>query len=161
MRYMMRHKLFSIGRDYTITDDAGQPRFLVDGKVLSLGHKLIFTDLDGNELATIQQRLLTFRPTYEISHAGVELAEVKKRLTFFAEQFSIDVPGPDDYEVQGDVWNHEYGIYRDGQQVAQVSKQWFSLTDVYGVEVTPGEDDVLLLAATVVIDMINEDREHN
>jgi uncharacterized protein YxjI len=82
VRYAMQHKLFSLGRDYTVTDETGQPRFIVDGKVFSLGHKLIFTDLAGTELATVQQRLLTFRPTYEITRAGVELAEVKKRLTF-------------------------------------------------------------------------------
>jgi uncharacterized protein YxjI len=35
------------------------------------------------------------------------------------------------------------------------------LTDTYGVDVAAGEDDVLLLAATVVIDMMNEDREHH
>jgi len=38
--------------------------------------------------------------------------------------------------------------------VATVSKQWFSWTDTYGVEVADGEDAVLLLASTVVIDMV-------
>ncbi len=38
--------------------------------------------------------------------------------------------------------------------VATVSKQMvFSFTDTYGVEIADGEDDVLLLACTVVIDM--------
>ena len=38
--------------------------------------------------------------------------------------------------------------------MADVSKQWFSLTDTYGVEIADGEDDVLILASTVVIDMV-------
>lgn len=37
--------------------------------------------------------------------------------------------------------------------VATVSKQWFAWTDTYGVEIASGEDDVLILASTVVIDM--------
>ncbi|HEX6544329.1 MAG TPA: hypothetical protein VF040_21410 [Ktedonobacterales bacterium] len=41
--------------------------------------------------------------------------------------------------------------------MAAVSKQWFSLTDSYGVEVAPGMDDVLILACAVVIDLVNED----
>jgi len=38
--------------------------------------------------------------------------------------------------------------------VAEVSKRWFSWSDTYGVDISDGEDDVLLLASTVVIDMV-------
>ena len=38
--------------------------------------------------------------------------------------------------------------------VATVSKQWFTWTDTYGVEIADGEDDILILASTVVIDMV-------
>jgi len=37
--------------------------------------------------------------------------------------------------------------------VAKVSKAWFSWTNTYGAEIEDGEDDVLILASTVVIDM--------
>jgi uncharacterized protein YxjI len=33
-----------------------------------------------------------------------------------------------------------------------VSKRWFRARDTYGVEVAPGQDDVLILAITAVID---------
>lgn len=160
MRYQMQHKLFALGRSYTIQDENGTARFVVQSRILSIGRHLTFSDLNGNELATLQQRVIAFRPTYEITRAGVELAEVKKRIAIFAEKFTVDIPGPNDYEVRGNIWNHEYAFYRGEQQVAQVSKQWFSLTDVYGVDIVPGEDDVLILASTVVIDLINKDREH-
>jgi uncharacterized protein YxjI len=164
MRYQMQHKWFTLGRNYTIADENGTPRFQVQSRVLSLGRHLTFSDLDGNELATLQQKIIAFLPTYEITRehtgAGAEQAEVKKRLSIFGEKFSVDIPGPHDYEVRGNIWNHEYAFTRDGQQVAQVSKQWFSLKDVYGVDIIPGEDDILILAATVVIDLINEDAEH-
>jgi uncharacterized protein YxjI len=159
MRYLMQHKLFSIGRDYTIQDETGQPRFFVDGKVFTLGHRLVFQDMAGNEVLTIQQQLLHLRPTYEITHAGQEVAEVKKQFTFFAERFTVDIPGPDDLEAQGDFWNHEYAFTRQGREVAHVSERWFTVTDTYGVDIAPGEDDALILACTVVIDMVNEDME--
>ena len=34
-----------------------------------------------------------------------------------------------------------------------ISKQWLTLADTYGVQITAGQDDVLILACTVVIDM--------
>ena len=38
--------------------------------------------------------------------------------------------------------------------VAVASKQFFSWTDTYGVDIENGEDDVLILASAVVIDMV-------
>jgi len=48
----------------------------------------------------------------------------------------------------------EYTFTRADQVVAEVSKRWFSFTDTYGVDIQEGEDDVLILASTVVIDMV-------
>jgi uncharacterized protein YxjI len=63
------------------------------------------------------------------------------------------VPGPDDLEAEGDFLEHEYEFNREGRAVARVSKQWFSWSDTYGVDIAEGEDVVLILAGTVVIDM--------
>jgi uncharacterized protein YxjI len=66
----------------------------------------------------------------------------------------VDVPGPDDLEAEGSFLDHEYAFTRSGNVVATVSKRWFSWADSYGVDIADGEDDVLILASTVVIDMI-------
>jgi uncharacterized protein YxjI len=128
--------------------------FFVDGKALSFGDQHSFQDLAGNELASIQQRVLSWGPTYEIYQGGELRAVVKKELfTFFNCRFTVDVPGPDDLEAEGDFLDHEYEFRRGGRSVAKVSKAWFSWTDTYGVEIDGGEDDVLILASTVVVDM--------
>ena len=40
---------------------------------------------------------------------------------------------------------------------SKVSKRWFRIADTYGVEVAPGQNDVLLLAVTAVIDTMTHD----
>ena len=153
MRYLMRQKLFAFGDDFVIKNDRGEDVFYVDGKALSIGNKLSFQDMRGNELAFIRQRLLSWGPTYDIEYQG-GVATVKKELfTFFRCAFTIDVPGPGDLEAQGNLTDHEYTFTRGGRTVARVSKTWFSMSDTYGVEIADGEDDVLILASTVVIDM--------
>jgi uncharacterized protein YxjI len=157
----MRQKIWSWGDDYIIKDAAGNDRFLVDGKVFTLGDKLSFCDLAGRELVELRQRLLSWGPTYELSRAGGEAATIKKNLwTFFRDRFTVDVtsdgPTPDDLEVQGDFWDHEYAFTRAGQTVAAVSKRWFTWADTYGVDIAAGEDDVLVLACTVVVDLCIE-----
>jgi uncharacterized protein YxjI len=162
MRYVMKQKLFCWGDDFSIKDERGEDVFFVDGRAFSVGDKLSFQDMARNELAFISQKLLSWGPTYEIYRGSQLAAVVKKSLfTFLHCKFTVDVPGPDDLEAEGDFLDHEYGFTRGGRTVATVSKQWFSLTDTYGVEIAEGEDDILLLASTVVIDMVcHGDDEH-
>jgi uncharacterized protein YxjI len=154
MRYIMKQKLFSFGDDFHIRDESGRDVYFVDGKMFSIGDKLSFKDMRGNELAFIRQKLLTLRASYEIYREGRLYATVKKELfTFLRCQFYVDIPGPDDLEATGNLFEHEYTFRRHGSGVASVSKKWFSMTDSYGVDIAQGEDDVLILASTVVIDM--------
>ncbi len=155
MRYVMKQKLFCWGDDFRIRNDADQDVFFVDGKAFSFGNKLSFQDLQGNELAFIRQKVLAWGPTYEIYRQGQLAAVVKKELfTLFRCRFVVDVPGPDDLEAQGSFTDMEYSFTRGGRQVAEVSKRWFAWSDTYGVDIADGEDDVLILASTVVIDMV-------
>jgi uncharacterized protein YxjI len=151
----MKQKLFAWGDKFRIQNEAGQDVFVVNGRAFSLGNKLAFEDMAGNELAFIQQKLLAWGPTYEIYHGGQLAAIVKKELfTFFRCRFMIDVPGPDDLEAEGSFTDMEYAFTRGNQTVAQVSKKWFSWADTYGVDIADDQDDVLILASTVVIDMV-------
>ena len=163
MRYLMKQKLFSWGDDFTIRDEQGNDAYFVDGKAFSIGAKLSFQRPGGGELAFIKQKLLSWGPTYEIWRDGRLAAVVKKELfTFLHCTFTVDVPGPDDLRAEGSLTDHEYRFTRGDRIVATVSKQWFALGDTYGVEVLEGEDPVLLLASTVVIDMAcHPDGKHN
>ncbi len=40
-----------------------------------------------------------------------------------------------------------------GEVLATVSKRWFAISDTYGVQIAEGQDEVLILAATVVVDL--------
>jgi uncharacterized protein YxjI len=155
MRYVLKQKFWSWGDDFIIKDADGKKAFFVDGRAFSWGDKLSFQDSQGNELAFIRQKLLSWGPTYEIEVHGSLTAVVKKHLfTLFRCKFTVDVPGPDDLEAQGNFLDHEYSFERRGDAVAQVSKRWFSWSDTYGVDIAEGQDDVLILASAVVIDMV-------
>jgi uncharacterized protein YxjI len=159
MRYRMREKMFSLGDDFVIQDADGNDRFYVDGKMFSIGDKLSFQDMKGNELAFIREKLLSWGPSYVIEYPGGgdadrRSATAKKHLfTFFRCAFTVDVPGPDDLEATGSLLDHEYEFQRRGKTVATVSKKWFSFTDSYGIDIKDGENDVLILASAVVIDL--------
>jgi uncharacterized protein YxjI len=160
MRYVMKQKFFALGDDFTIKTAGGEDAFFVDGKVFTLGDKLSFQDMAGRELVFIRQKLLSWGPTYELHRAGEICAVIKKHLfTLFRCRFTVDVPGPDDLEAEGSFLDQEYTFTRGGREVAVVSRKWFSWSDTYGVDIAEGEDDVLILASAVVIDMVcHQDR---
>lgn len=155
MRYVMKQKFFSLGGSFAIRNEQGQEVFIAQGKVISFGDQLTLRDASGEEVAHISQKVFSWGPTYEIYRGGQLFAVVKKKMfTFFKHVFTVDVPGPDDLVAEGDFWDLEFAFSRGGETVAVVSRQWFSWADTYGVEVAEGEDDVLILASTIVIDMV-------
>lgn len=159
MRYVIKEKFFQLTKEADITDETGQVAFHVDRQLLSLHQKVILRDLNDAEVASVHRRLIALRPTYEITRGGQELAEVRQHLfTPFGDRFTVDVPGPDDLEIKGNLFEHEYTIHRGDALVATVSKQWLSLRDTYAVEVAPGQDDALVLASVLALDLA-EDRE--
>ena len=155
--YLIRERLFRLGEDSDITDEHGRPVLRVDGKVLSLRNRLVLRNPDGREVAQVQRKLVAMRPTYQISIAGRPAAEVRKRLfTPFGDRFTIDVPGPDDLEMTGDLFDHEFTIGRGGRAVATVSKRWFSMRDTYAVDVAADQDDLLILASVLALDLAQD-----
>jgi uncharacterized protein YxjI len=84
----------------------------------------------------------------------------KQFFTPFGDRFTIDLPGPDDLEMVGNLLEHEFTIRRGDQTVATVSKQWLTLRETYGVDIAPGENDLLILASVLALDLAqNRERD--
>jgi len=154
-RYRMRQKLVASGEDYWIENALGSRVFFVDGKAFHLREHLGFKDMQGKELAAIQEKVMRIKNTYSIYRKGNVLATVKKTLvTPLHQRFDVHVTGGWNMEVQGNIVDHEYEIYEGRNKRAEVSKKWFDVAGTYGVDIVPGADDILILAITVVIDMM-------
>jgi uncharacterized protein YxjI len=152
-RYQMREKVFAIGDDFWIETEEGQRAFKVDGKALRLRSTFILESPSGEELFKIQEKKLHIRDTMEIEREGKTVATIKKALiTPLRDRFAIDVEGSSELSAKGNIVDHEFEIERDGNKIAEVSKRWFRVRETYGIEVAPGQNDALILAATVCID---------
>jgi uncharacterized protein YxjI len=154
-RYRMRQKLISIGDDYWIENAQGQRVFFVDAKAFRLREHLGFKDVQGNELLSIQEKVMHIKDIYSIYRNDNVFATVKKALvTPLRQRFDVHVAGAENMEVEGNIVDHEYEIHEGRKSMAVVSKKWFHIADTYGVGIVPKANDILILAITVVIDMM-------
>eukprot|EP00751_Fragilariopsis_kerguelensis_P006722 CAMPEP_0170791044 /NCGR_PEP_ID=MMETSP0733-20121128/20882_1 /TAXON_ID=186038 /ORGANISM="Fragilariopsis kerguelensis, Strain L26-C5" /LENGTH=161 /DNA_ID=CAMNT_0011138843 /DNA_START=99 /DNA_END=584 /DNA_ORIENTATION=+ len=157
--YRMRQKFWSLGDDFTIQDEDGNDKYIIKGKAFSWGDDLSFQDMNGNELVRIEQKLMKLLPTYTIKKDGKEFAEVTQKLSW-KDTFVLDVPGPNDYKIEGSFMENDYTFDREGKGlVATIHKKWFSGTDSYGIKIVDDEDDVSILATCVVIDQVCHDKD--
>ena len=101
----------------------------------------------------MQERGARLRDTMTIDRPGRPPATITKaEVEPLRERYVITADDVGRIEVQGDVVDHEYTFETAGQAVAEVSKRWMTVRDTFGVQVAPGADAVLVLAATAAID---------
>ena len=156
VHYRMRQRLVSIGDDYWIETDRGERAYKVDGKALRLRKTLIFEGPDGRELAKVQERVSRVKDSMEVEDTdGHRVAMVKKALISpLRDRWVVKIGDGPDLDIQGNILDHEY-TFTDGRTaVATVSKKWFRVADTYGVEIAADQDPVVVLAATVAVDMM-------
>jgi uncharacterized protein YxjI len=162
MRYQVREKLFRLGEDNDILNDAGQPVLKVDGKVLSIHGLMLVNDLTGAEVARVSRKLVALRATYEIALTSGVTAELHQRFTGpFHPKWNFSVSGGEEMEMGGNFTGHDFTLTANGQPVATVSKQWISLADSYGVDVADGQNDLLILCGVLALEAEQDRAEHD
>jgi uncharacterized protein YxjI len=157
-RYRMREKLFAVGDDFWIDTEDDRHAFKANAKALRIRSTFILESPSGDELFKIQEKKLRIRDTMEIERDGKTVATVKKAfVTPLRDRFAIELSDGRKLSAKGNIVDHEYEIERDGDTIAEISKRWFRVRDTYGIEVAPGENDALILAAAICIDEMASD----
>lgn len=132
---------------------------IIDGKALRIRDTLILKDSQGKELYRLREKLLRVRDTMDIEDSnGRTAATITKALiTPLRNRWTIKVANGSDMNVQGNILDHEYRIQAGGKKVAEASKKWFRIRDIYGVEILPEQDNALILAIAVALDQMAHD----
>lgn len=156
MKYIVREKIFTIGNKFQIKDEQGIPRFEVVGKVFTIGKKLNIYDMLGNNVAYIEQKILRFLPEYNIYLNNKLGATIKQKLTLLKSKFSINSDFGK-FDVDGDIFDYNFSIYKNGRKVAKVNKKWISFSDTYMVDIDDNENQAFILSIVIVLDQVLHD----
>ena len=149
MKLLFKQRLFSWFDSYDIYDEDGNSVYTVKGQ-LSWGHCLKIYDANDHEVGTIQERILTLLPKFEVYLGNQYVGSISKEFSFFTPRFNIDYSG---WHVEGDFFEWDYSILdQSGRQIAEVSKQLFNWTDTYVIDVQNPNDALGALMLVLAID---------
>ena len=153
MNLYIKQKVFSFKDKFNVYDERGEIKYTAEGEIFTLGRKLHIKDTSGREVIYIKQRLLTFLPKYEISVLDGEVVEIVKNFTIFKHSYTI----PDwNIVIRGDFFAHEYEVLRNENQIAHLSKEWFTWGDTYAINIADPRDELIALASILVVDCCME-----
>lgn len=153
MRYKIRQRIFSLASSFTIKDEFDSDVYNVNGRLFTIGNKLTISDIAGIERVYIEQIPFRLLAEYNIYADNQLKAKVKKQFTFFNSKFDIEA-SDGSYTIEGNILAHEFRILKDNIVIATISKEFFSLSDTYGIDIASSEDDVFILALAIVVDMV-------
>jgi uncharacterized protein YxjI len=149
MKLLFKQRFFSWFDSYDIYNEAGDVVYTVKGQ-FAWGHCLKIFDARGNELGTVKERVLTWLPKFEIYLGQNYVGCISKEFTFFKPKFHIDCNG---WQVDGNWFEWNYQIQdHAGHPVATVSKEVWSWTDTYVIDVLTPANALCVLMLVLAID---------
>jgi len=151
MKLYIKQKVFSWGDKFTVKDENGQDRYVVEGEVFTFGKKLHVYDMTGHEVAFIKQEVWSFMPRYYVFCGDRQIAEIKKEFTFLFPKYSIEGLG---WEVDGSFMAHDYEITQNGYPIVNIRKEWMTWGDSYELNIANPQDEIVALAVVLTIDCV-------
>ncbi len=150
VKLLFKQRFFSWFDSYDIYNENGDTVFTVEGQ-LSWGHRLHILNAAGRHVGTVQQKVLTFAPRFELYENDEYLGCLEKELfTFFKPRYHMDFNG---WDVEGNFMEWDYAITDgSGREVAAVSKELFKWTDTYAIDVADPGDALHALMVVLAID---------
>ncbi len=152
MKLYIKQSVFSVGEHFAVTDENGIDRYEVRSKLgIRVGLKLHVFDMTGREVAFIDQKAMSFQPTFRVYRDGALTATIVKKLTLGKPKYEVKELG---WTVKGDFLAHEYAIFEGNTVIMSISKEWFSWGDSFVLDFAEDSNIIEALAVVLAIDCI-------
>jgi uncharacterized protein YxjI len=159
MRFYIKQKVFSIRDKFRIMDETQRELYTVEGKFFSIQNKLELLNMNGSQVLNASKKVFTLMPKYSIfTPHGDLLAQVHRKFAL-RPKFIVYVNN-EELEVEGSFFGHSFGVMRNGQEVASISKKVISWGDTYEINIADELNTELYLFIVIIIDQIIHEQEN-
>ena len=156
MQLRIRQRIFSWTDSYDVYDETGYAKYEVRGALFSLGHQIHVyrknADEVNAEVGYIRQKLFSLMPTFELVKDGYVCGTIRKKFTFFSEDYEVDYRG---WQVEGDFLGWDYRVVQSGMEVMSISKELFHWGDTYALRYDNPANELPGLLLVIAIDAAN------
>ena len=153
MELCIKQRVFSWTDTYDVYDETGAAKYFVKSEFFTLGHQIhVFDKRTGEERGSIHQRLFTLLPTFEIVVDGRICGTVRKKFTFFSENYEVDYRG---WDVEGDFLGWDYRVMQGAREVMSISKELLHWGDTYSLRFDNPANELPGLLLVIAIDAAN------
>ncbi len=151
MKLYIKQRVFSIGDKYNIYDETERLIYHVTSQLFSLGAKLFLMNEEEEEQYFIKQRITFLFKEYEIYKGDQLCASIEQKLGFLKSRLAIK-SRYGDFEINGDLWDLDYEIIKDGDYFGSVHKVFLSWGDSYELDIPKETDSAFFSAVVIAID---------
>ena len=153
MNFYIQQKVITFTDQFTVRDDWGNCIYTVRQQIFSWGKEYHILDQAGLEVAVLKEEVLHFLPCYQVIIGYEIIARIRKQLTFLSSRYILEGT---DWQVCGNILDHDYEITDSLGVVAEIHRWWMSWGDCYRLSIAQGADDLLALCCVLAIDCVNE-----
>ncbi|GCF93335.1 hypothetical protein NRIC_12260 [Enterococcus florum] len=150
----IKQKVFSIGEKFTVMDEQQNPRYYVEGSFMKIPKSFKVEDEQGHVISTITKKVFSLLPKFYVEIDGKDMIEISKELTFLKAKYTIDAEG---VNVEGDWWDMDFVVEKNGKKIADINKRWISWGDTYEVTIFDEAYEHLIISLVIAIDRVKDD----
>lgn len=159
MRFYIKQRVFSIRDKFRVLDESQRELYTVEGKFFSISNKLELLNANGVQILNANKKVFSIMPKYFIyTPQGDLLAEVQRKFAL-RPRFIVTVDN-EELDVEGSFWGHSFGVMRNGQEVASISKKVISWGDTYEINIADELNTELYLFIVIIIDQIVHEQKN-
>ena len=151
MKLFINEKLFSIHRKFYVLNEQGENVYEISSEVLTIGDKTTVSDMSGNKIAYIEQRLLHLMPNYDIYINGQVACSIQKKFKLFKNNYELS----NGYTIDGNFMALNFTIKDDrGNIIGELSRKFISIGDKYTIDIY--DENKLPIVLSIIVAITND-----
>ena len=153
MKLYIKQEVFSARDHFYVKDESGQDVYVVKApkRAVIVGLQLNIFDMEGRDLAFIDQKMMSFQPTFRIHRNGEQVATIAKKFTILKPRYEVKELG---WTVQGDFTAHAYTVSDQHGTVMSISKEWLTWGDTFVLDIRDTAHVLEAMAVVFAIDSV-------
>ena len=151
--FYLKQKAIAFRGSYKILDEEQNVLYECKASVFRIPTRVEIFDVKRQEIVyMLDRKLFTFLPKHYLkTPSGEIVATMSQRFAIGRRRVSIDsIHGQ--FEVQGNFWAHDFGIFSEKGEIASIRKKLISWGDTYQITIHTNEHVDFFLALVVMID---------